>query len=316
MALRFSGPHRSLLRWEPPVADAALVLALGPGPVRRARPHPKAPVPRESVQPRVHDHLPARRIVVQDQRPRVVEQHLLGHPAETPERLLHAGEPVLLALTLEGPHAQPPRVAQRRHEQRDPAELAADLHPPLAEVDLQLLARARLEAHRRPRLRPQLTAQVRHRPLHRPQADLDPLLGAKLLAHHVGVAAVATKPFGQPRLQTVQPLRPRRRRRRPPAARSQPPLHRVARTAELRRDPLRSPAQRRQPHHRRHVVRCPHLFPPQAARPRVSLLDHVAHADLLHDRKGVSSSCRQGVSLPCPLTADGGRPRSGARCAR
>lgn len=43
------------------------------------------------------------------------------------------------------------------------------------------------------------------------------------------------------------------RGRRPAATRSQPPLHRVVRTADRRRNPLRPGAQRLQPHHRRHA---------------------------------------------------------------
>jgi hypothetical protein len=46
-----------------------------------------------------------------------------------------------------------PRVAQRRPEQMQPHVLAADRHPRLAEVDLQLAARRRLEARLVPRLR-------------------------------------------------------------------------------------------------------------------------------------------------------------------
>ena len=64
------------------VADAALVLALGPRPVRRAGPRPEAPVAREGVQPRVEPHLARRRVVMLDQRPGVVEQHLLRNAAE------------------------------------------------------------------------------------------------------------------------------------------------------------------------------------------------------------------------------------------
>jgi hypothetical protein len=49
-------------------------------------------------------------------------------------------------------HVGPPRVAERRQEQVDPHALAADRHPRLAEVDLQLPPRWCLEAQRRPRL--------------------------------------------------------------------------------------------------------------------------------------------------------------------
>ena len=64
------------------VTDAALVLALRARSVRRASPNAKTPVPRESVKPRVQDDLPARGIVVQNQRPRIVEQHFLRDAVE------------------------------------------------------------------------------------------------------------------------------------------------------------------------------------------------------------------------------------------
>src|SRR5262249_15322819 len=75
------------------VTDAALVLALGARPIRRAGPRPEAPVIGKSVQPLVETHLAGGRIVVIDQRPRVVKQHLLRHPAKAPEGTLHAVEP-------------------------------------------------------------------------------------------------------------------------------------------------------------------------------------------------------------------------------
>ena len=74
----------------------------------------------------------------------------------------------------------------------------ADHHPLLAEVDLHLPAGRRLEPHRRPRLGRELPAQRRHRALDRAQAHRDPVLGHKLLPHHVGVAAMLPEPFRQP----------------------------------------------------------------------------------------------------------------------
>src|SRR5690242_4330852 len=43
---------------------------------------------------------PAGRIMMQDQRPRTVEQHFRQHPAEAAERALHAVEPALLLLAV------------------------------------------------------------------------------------------------------------------------------------------------------------------------------------------------------------------------
>ena len=87
-----------------------------------------------------------------DQCPRIVEQHLLRHPAKALERALHAVEPGRLPLVPEGPDKRPSRVAQRRHKQVHPHPLAADRHRDPAKVDLQLLARRRLEPQTGPRL--------------------------------------------------------------------------------------------------------------------------------------------------------------------
>lgn len=80
------------------------------------------------------------RVMVQDQGAGIVEQHLARHAAERLEGALQSGKPVLLPLVAEGAHVQAARVAERRHEQRHPGGHAADLDPPLAEVDLHLLA--------------------------------------------------------------------------------------------------------------------------------------------------------------------------------
>jgi len=101
-------------------------------------------------------------------------------------------------------------IAERRHEERDQPRRAADLHTPLAEVDLQLPTRTRLEAHRRPSLGPQFLAQMRDRPLDRAQAHLDALLGSEFLTDHIGVAGMAAEPLFQPNLQAIQRLRARR----------------------------------------------------------------------------------------------------------
>jgi len=69
------------------------------------------------------------------------------------------------------------RVTEGRYEQVDPHLFIADRRPALAEIDLQLPPRRRLEAHRRQRLRRELTPQVRHRPLGRPQADNNCVMG-------------------------------------------------------------------------------------------------------------------------------------------
>jgi len=67
------------------------------------------------------------------------------------ESTLHTGKPTLLALVAKRPDIEPPRVAQRRDKQIHLDVLVADHCPALAKVDLQLLARRRLETNRRAR---------------------------------------------------------------------------------------------------------------------------------------------------------------------
>jgi hypothetical protein len=62
------------------------------------------------------------------QRPRIVHQHLLRHPAEGRERALQPGEPVLLLLGPERTHMQPARMAESGHEHEG-------LDPPAADLD-------------------------------------------------------------------------------------------------------------------------------------------------------------------------------------
>ncbi len=186
------------------VADAALVLALRARPVRGAGPRPEAPVIGEGREPLVEADLARRCVVMIDQRPGVVEQHLARHPAEVPERRLDAVEPGRLPVVAEGLDEYPARIAQRRHEQVDPHALAGDRHPRLAEVDLQLMTGRRLEAQRRPRLGPQRLAQSRRRPLDRAQAHRPPSLAQQILAHDVGVASMPPEPFSQPVLKPLQ----------------------------------------------------------------------------------------------------------------
>lgn len=63
----------------------------------------------------------------------------------------------------------------------------------ISEVDLHQ-TRSRLATHRRQSLGPQFMARLRHRPLDRPKAHPDVLLGGKLLADHIGIARIAAEP--------------------------------------------------------------------------------------------------------------------------
>jgi hypothetical protein len=231
----------------------------------------------EGQEPLVEADLARRRVVVEHQGPGVVEQDLLGHAPERPEGALQPLEPVLLALAAERAHVQPARVAEGGDEQEDPDRLAGDLDPPLAEVDLELPARRGLEAHRGARLRRQLAAQGRHRPLDRAQADADPVLGQQLLPDHVRVAPVPPEPLREPDLQPVQRLGPARRPVGRPATLGQVPAHRHVAAAELRRDPPDAPAQHSQAHHRRHLVRRPHRLPLRVLHPPGDLAIRTNH---------------------------------------
>ena len=143
-------------------------------------------------------HLAAGRVMVQDQRLGVVEQHFLRHPTKGPESALQSVEPTVLPLMSIRPHMHSPRVAERRDEEEDFDRNTADLDPAFAEVDLQLGARMGLKPQRRTRRGSQLRAQRGRRTFHRPQADNEALLGRQLLANNIGIAGMATKPFGEP----------------------------------------------------------------------------------------------------------------------
>ena len=248
-------------------------------------------------------HLARHRIVVLDQRRGVVEQQLARQPAEVPERALDPLQPRRLPLMRERLDVNPTRVAQHGDEQIHPAPLAALHHdPPLAEVDLQLPFRRRLEPHRRQRRRRKLLPQVRHRPLHRAQARHHAQLGRQLLAHHVGVAAVATQPLSNPLLMPRQNAGPRRNPGRRPTARGYIPLHRLPVAAHLGRAPARAPAQPVQLQHRRHLVRRPHhLSPPIHDGQRNAHLVNQFASSLLCRVAGFLMSPLDGFT-PCRLT--------------
>jgi hypothetical protein len=98
-----------------------------------------------------------------------------------------------LPLVAERPDVLPARIAERGDEQIRPHLAAGDLDQALAKIDLQLFARRRLKPHRRPRFRRELSPIGLHRPLDRAQADDGALFGGKLLADHIGVAAMTAK---------------------------------------------------------------------------------------------------------------------------
>ena len=218
-------------------------------------------------------------------------------------------------------------MAERRHEQVDPHPLAADRHPRLAEVDLQLPSRRRLEAQRRPRLGRELAPIGLHRPLHGAQADLDPPLALEILAHDIRVAPVSVEPLTQPLLQPIELVATPRTGKRLPAARRDVAPHRRAAASELLRQPPRPPAQTMQPHHRRHFVRLQHDLPPRLPYPQRPCHRIIFHTRLLSLQRGQFSlssgdqfclsrdSCApqemQDRHLPIPRSAGKEAPKAG-----
>src|SRR4051794_25144572 len=67
------------------ITDATLVLTLGASAVRRTGADPQAPMAGKRMQPGMQHHLPAGRIMMQDQRFGIVQQNLTRHAAKATE---------------------------------------------------------------------------------------------------------------------------------------------------------------------------------------------------------------------------------------
>ena len=150
------------------------------------------------MQPGMQHDLPAGRIMIQDQRLGIIQKNLACHPAEGTEGTLHAVEPAVLPLMAIRADMQSPGIAERCDKQMHLHRNPADLHPAFTEVDLQLFAGLCLEANCRACRSNQLTPQRCDRAFHRTQTDYYTLLARQLLAHHIGIAGMATKPLAQP----------------------------------------------------------------------------------------------------------------------
>ena len=85
------------------VGDPALVLALGAGPLGRARDRPHIPVARERMQAAVELHLARDRVMVLDHGAGIVEQQLAQQAAEVAERSLDPLQPTLTDACAETP---------------------------------------------------------------------------------------------------------------------------------------------------------------------------------------------------------------------
>ncbi|WP_430709491.1 hypothetical protein [Mesorhizobium captivum] len=90
---------------------------------------------------------------------------------------------------------QPSRMPERRHEHECLDLRAADLDQTLAEVDLQLSPRRRLEPRCRQRRGPQRLTIGLHGALQCSPADRQAFLGQQILAHHIRIAAMPNEPL-------------------------------------------------------------------------------------------------------------------------
>lgn len=134
------------------------------------------------------------------------------------ERPREALAPIVVSLAQERAHVEPPRIAEHRDEEVDAHLSASDEHTSLAEIDLQLMTRRRLEANRRHLRGAPSLAMRRDRSLQRPQLHVDPSLTEQLPRDHrvAGRSAVEQR-HGHRALSGVEPscsrplLRSRRR---------------------------------------------------------------------------------------------------------
>src|SRR5215469_18685446 len=100
------------------------------------------------------------------------------------------------------------------------------------------------------------------------------MLAQQVLADHVAVAAVLPKALRQPFLQTVETPLALRWSNRCPTARPQITSYRIPAAPQLAGYSLAPPTQFVQAHHRRHLVRRQHPFPPRIHPPRRALPQH------------------------------------------
>jgi hypothetical protein len=129
----------------------------------------------------MHSCLAALAILADDECTGSVDQDPLRHAAERAERAGETLTPVVLALTQRRAREDPARVAEHGDEQVDLDPHAGDRDPPLAEVDLHLVTRRRLESHRRELGGALGLTMRREHTLQRPQRHLDILLGKQPL---------------------------------------------------------------------------------------------------------------------------------------
>ena len=283
------------------VAHAALVLALGPRPVRRAGLGPEAPVPCEGVELGVEHHLPRRRVAASRCRIRaraLSSSTSSGTPPRAAKALSMPSNPC------SGRSPRKARTCSRREWPSVATKTDTGRRAPSISTRLRLSrsATAGPGASRTspsPALRPAArrsgaTARSTVRLAH-----LNAPLGRELLANHVRVARVAAESLGQPAPKTVERRLACRCHRASPATLAQPPPHRRPRAPQLRRDPPRprawAPSASASPTHR----------PAPSSRPSADLQSAKASPSPAWSSRpspqateGASSSCRLRTSSP------------------
>ena len=236
------------------VAHTPFILPFGLRSVRPAGLWRETPMPGKGGKGGVDHQFSSSGVVQGDQRPGVVDQHLLRHPLPEAECLLQRLQPVALLLLPIHPDHLPPRVSERQYAEVHFGPHPADRHPQLTEVSLQLLSGPRFVAHRRLSALPQRLPPGLHRPLHRPLTHTDPLLFQQLLPQHLGVAVVLLELLLQPLPVAIELAGAIGCAVRLPLPQGQVSVHRVTRDAQLRRDPPAAPATLQQLAYHRHLL--------------------------------------------------------------
>jgi hypothetical protein len=119
-------------------------------------------------------------VALEHERLGIVDEHGLRDATEVTKRIGQALSPVVVTLAEKCLHVLAPRVTKHGDEQHHARALLAEPHPFFAEIDLQLMARRRLESHGRD-LGGTLGLAVRlHDALHRPRMHRDALLSEQI----------------------------------------------------------------------------------------------------------------------------------------
>src|SRR4051794_27072994 len=216
------------------IADEALHLALGLGPVRLTQPGRKAAMAGKIEKAGMEAVLPAPvAVALGNNRAHIVVEDLTRNPAKSQKGVLVGGNQRLDPLVADKLNISRPTPTERRHEHRKPIGTAPDHRP----VRLHLFARRGLEADDRRRSRHRLEGGDKHLQ-HRVAAGITPL--AQLTQEDAGrdpVRRCRSQASGNIALERVElgyPLRPRLVAHRLLVTKIAP--HRVARHPKLAGD--------------------------------------------------------------------------------